>query len=310
MGSLGDGMDRVGGFGADGDAGMEKFGEDFDAGDQARTGSRKVGVGIHVEDLVVANRGHCLPLIRKSDGSILCARLIGVVAAGSDDQNFRLGGDDFFQRDAAGGRAHFSENVATAGKFNHLRDPVAADIDWLQPLKERDARAADGLRNFIFNGGEPCADGFKKALGLVATQGFIANPKDIAPDIAEVERIEGQNFRPAVEIGQHRAEIFWRSGADAAQILRDDEIRSETAEGIGVYRVDALSTFREFTDHAVNLARRNVFGDAGFYGDGFSSNGGRKVALMADAHNLIAEAKGEKNFSGGRDQGNDAQWRH
>jgi len=54
-------------FGTDSDARVEEFGEDFYSGDQAGARARKVAVGVHVVNLVVANGGHFVPFARKSD---------------------------------------------------------------------------------------------------------------------------------------------------------------------------------------------------------------------------------------------------
>src|SRR5260221_8046508 len=58
-------------FRRDGDARVEEFGEDFDAGDQAGAGARKVAVGVHVVNVVVANGGQFGAFARKSEGAVL-----------------------------------------------------------------------------------------------------------------------------------------------------------------------------------------------------------------------------------------------
>lgn len=294
------------GFGGDGDAGMEKFGEDFQAGHQARAGAGKVGIGVHEKSLVVAYGGHLLPFARKSDRAVLGACLFGVVAARRYYDNLGLCGDDVFERQAEGGGAQFSENVAGAGELDHFGDPVAADVDGLEPFEKGDAGAADSLRDLGVDGSEFFADGFEEMFGGVAVHGFVADPENVSPDVAKVERIEGQYFRPIIKGREYGGKIFRRGRANTAQILGNDKVRGETFEGFGIHSVDAFAAGSEFADQAVDFDRTGVFRKTGVDDYGFAAGRGWVVAFVADTNDLVAETEGEEDFCGGGEKGDDA----
>ena len=74
-----------------------------------------------------------------------------------------------------------------------------------------------------------------------------------------------------------------------AQVLRDDEVGRETAQRFGVDRINTFTASAEFTNKAVNFGRRGVFGDARMDHDFFRASGWGKVALVADANDLLIE---------------------
>ena len=209
-------MDGVFRLGGDVDTGVEEFGEDFETGDKARAGAGKIAVGVEIEDLFVADGGNLPPLMRKAERAIFVAGLFGGVTARGDDQDLWLRVDDLLTRDAKRRRAGPAENVDTAGKFDHLGHPVAADINGLEPFKESAARPPHGLRYFALDSGKFFADGLQQALGFVAMKGFIANPKNVPPHVAEIKGIEAEQFRARIEGGENLGEIFWRGGTDVA----------------------------------------------------------------------------------------------
>src|SRR2546428_13127054 len=91
---------------------------------------------------------------------------------------------------------------------------------------------------------------------------LFADPENIAPDVAEIERIETQNFGALIEIGEHYGKIFRRSGAYVAQVLRDDEVGRETAQRFGVDRITTFAARAQFTNTARNYGRRGGFWNA------------------------------------------------
>jgi len=286
-------VDRLFGFRANGDARMEELGENFNAGAEARAGAREIGVRIYVVNLVVADGGHFVPPARKSDRAILRARLFGTVTAGSDDEDLGLGDDEVFKRKAERGGTQFSENVAAAGEFYHLGNPVSADIDGLEPFEKSNAWAANGLRDFAFDGGEACSDGFEEMLSFVAAHGFVPNPKDVTPDVAEIERIEGQYLRSIIKRGQDRRQVFRRGRANAAQILRNNEVRGEAFQSFGIHGIHAFASGCELADHPVDFERSRIFGNARVNDNGLGACGRRVVAFVADTNHLLTQAEGK-----------------
>src|SRR5579864_7433111 len=149
-----------------------------------------------------------------------------------------------------------------AGKLNHLGNPVAADVKRLQPLEENDARALGGLRDGLFHAGQAFSDLFEERFGGASAAGLLADPQNIAPDVAEILRIEAKNFRALGKAREGGGEIVRRSGADVAQILGDDEVGSELFERLGVDGVKAFAAGNVFANEAIDFGRRSIVGDA------------------------------------------------
>src|ERR1700741_4113441 len=142
-------------------------------------------------------------------------------------------------------------------------------------------------------------------LGFVAAHGFLAYPENVAPDSAEIERVEGQYFRPIIKRGQDCSQIFGRGSANAAQILRNDEVWSEASQSFGIHGIDALASGSELADQAVDFERRRIFVNARVNDNGLGARGGRVVAFVADTNHLLTQAEREQNFRrGGQERNN------
>ena len=100
--------------------------EDFEAGDEAGAGAGEVGGAVYGEDLAVADGGEVVPFGWEGQGFELGEGLGEVVAAGHEDDNFGVGGGDFWPGDAAGFFAGGGEDGLAAGEGDHFGDPVAA----------------------------------------------------------------------------------------------------------------------------------------------------------------------------------------
>src|SRR5882724_1792620 len=69
---------------------------------------------------------------------------------------------------------------------------------------------------------------------------LVSKPEHVAPDVAQILRIEAKNFRPPVETRERGSEIIGRGGANMAQILGDDQIRGQCFQHLGI---DGVQTF-------------------------------------------------------------------
>src|ERR1700758_4479611 len=141
-------------------------------------------------------------------------------------------------------------------------------------------------------------------------EGLFADQENVAPDIAEIERIERQYFRLDFESCKNRGEVFGRSRTDMAQILGDDEVGRQSAQNFGVDRINALAARAEFAHQAVDLGGCSAFRNAGMNDNGFRARGGRKIALVTDAKDFPVQSESEENLRGGREQRNNAQGGH
>src|ERR1700751_2217079 len=192
----GNGQDCGFRFPAHFDCRMEQLGENFEAGDQTRTGPREVAVGIERISAAVSNRRNLLPAGWKSDGAILFTGLRCTVSARPGDQEIWLRGDHIIERHPERRAAGLAKDVAASGELNHFRNPVTADVDWLEPFEEGDGRGITtrvvlhrGI-NFPLERAEFFADGFNQLLGGMGAKGLFADQENVAPDVAEIKRIE------------------------------------------------------------------------------------------------------------------------
>ena len=93
------------------------------------------------------------------------------------------------------GLTRAAENVDAAGALDHFGHPVAADVERLQPFEKRDARAIGNVSDQVLDAAELLTDFFEQGFGGMAAARFFADPQDVAPDVAEVQRIEAKNLR-------------------------------------------------------------------------------------------------------------------
>src|SRR5208282_5350639 len=146
------------GFAAGFDGRMEKLGEGFDAGCQARARARKIAVGFQRIDTAVAHRGNGIPRLGKFQGAKFLAGLLGAVTAGGNEENFRRGLDHVLDGNAERGRARAAEYILASGARDHLRHPVAANIKGLQPFEEGHAGTLRNARELLLDFAETLAD--------------------------------------------------------------------------------------------------------------------------------------------------------
>src|SRR5260370_13940493 len=249
------GNGQNGGFGLTGnfDRGLEKFGEGFDAGGKARAGARKVAVSLKRVHAAVSNGRNGMPRLRERHGLVFVASPLGGVAARSDEQDFRRSIDHIFDGDSKGRRAGAAENVFAPGKVDHFRNPVAADVKRLQPFQKGHSRTIRRFRYLLLERAETRADLFQQRFRPWATAGFFSYPKNIAPDVAQILRIEAENFRAPVETRERGSEIIGRGGANMAQVLGDDQIRSQCLQHLGVDGVQTFATVNVLANEGVDF---------------------------------------------------------
>src|SRR5260370_9218874 len=147
-------------FGLTGDfyGGMEKFGEGFDARDQARSGPRKIAVGFQAVDAAVSNGRNGVPRLGERHRLVLLAGPLGAVPARRNEQDIRRRVYHIFDGDSKRWRAGAAKDVLASSALNHFRNPVASDIERLQPFEKSHARAIRKLRQLPLQRPEACAD--------------------------------------------------------------------------------------------------------------------------------------------------------
>src|SRR5258708_24514100 len=157
-----------------------------------------------------------------------------------------------------------------------------------------------------FKSAEARANLLQDRFGTRAAAGFFTDPQNIAPDIAEILRVEAEDFGAETEARERRGKIIRRGGTDMAEILRDDEVRRESSQ---CFRIDGVQTFtagNEFADDTVNLRRRSIVRNARADDDALVAHLRGKITFVADADDFLVEAEPKKDFRGGRQEGDNA----
>jgi len=144
-----------------------------------------------------------------------------------------------------------------------------------------------------FQAAEAFADVGDKLLRTFATAGGFANPKNIAPNVAKVVRIEADDFRLLGDRGQGSAKFLWSGGANVAQVLRENQVGGEFFEQITIHGVDGLAALYVFTDQAIGFRGSSFFREAGGDDRGFRFRAEGEIAFVADADNFFIQPKSE-----------------
>src|SRR5258706_5180016 len=116
-------------------------------------------------------------------------------------------------------------------------------------------------------------------------------------------RIKRDHLWTTWQMRERRAKIVRRSGADVAKILCDDQVRIDGGQHGQVHAVEAFTAFEEFADLPVNRRRAFRVRNARHDQNRFAARFRRKIALVADAGDLIAQPQREQDFRRGGQQG-------
>ena len=155
----------------------------------------------------MAHRGDFPPAVREMQGAILAAGLLGGITARGDHDDFGGGSRNFLARNAERWSAASSEPIRCTGEFDHLRHPMPAYVERLQPLEEGDARPFRRAMDLLANTAESLADLLQKPLGFGAVASLFADPQDVAPDIAQVLGIQAKDLRAPIEARERRRQV-------------------------------------------------------------------------------------------------------
>jgi len=142
-----------------------------------------------------------------------------------------------------------------------------------------------------FQAAEAFADVGDELLRTLAAAGCFANPKNIAPNVAQVARIEADDFRLLGDRGQRSAKFLWSGGAHVTEVLRENQVGGKFFEQIAIYGVDGFAALYVFTDQAIGFGGSSFFREAGRDDRGFRFRAEGKIALVAHADNLFIQPK-------------------
>src|SRR5690348_2169646 len=121
---------------------MEEMREHLDPVDHARPGTREMAAGIDGEDVAGLRRRQLAPLRVGEQLTGLLRGALEVSAARRDDEDLGRPLAHCVPAHADGISALPAETVEPAGKLDHLRYPVPAAEQGIDPLEEEDASSS------------------------------------------------------------------------------------------------------------------------------------------------------------------------
>src|SRR5712664_2331575 len=116
-------------------------------------------------------------------------------------------------------------------------------------------------------------------------------------------RIKRDHLWTTWQMRERRAKIVRRSGADVAKILRNNKIGTDRGQCRHVHTVEAFTALEKFADLPVNRRRAFRVRNARHDQNRFAARLRWKIALVADAGDLIAQPQREQDFRRGGQQG-------
>ena len=153
---------------------------------------------------------------------------------------------------------------------------------------------------------ETHTDLFQQRFRLGTAAGFFPHPKNVAPDVAQILRVEAKNIGAPFESRQRRGKIVGRRGANMAQVLSDDQIRCQSLQDLGIDGIQAFAAVHILAHEPVNFHRRSIVRQARMNDHRLRTGARREIALVAYAHNFPIQAECKENLSSRREQRDDS----
>lgn len=290
---------------------MEELGEEFNAVHQPGTGAVEQGVSIHGEDAAGADRAEVAPGGMGGEGAGFVERAAEVESARRHDEDVGIGAAEVVPGGFAAALTGSGEEGSSAGAGDEVGHPVGGDHEGLDPFD-----AGDGGSLVLGRGRKPRGDGVQARVQLVdqgagggRAIGGLADAEDVVHDRVQGGGVEGDDagaaeVRVGVECG---VDVAVADGADFAVGLGDDEVGAKGGEAVGVDDVQGRARGEQGANLGVDGRAGGVRVDVGAGDAGFEGAGWREIALVADGHDVVAEAEGVEDFGGGGEQGGNAR---
>jgi hypothetical protein len=253
--------------------------------------------------------GHA-PWQARQDGEGLGASLVEADAAGPDEHDIDIGVRDLFPRRGRRAAAGDGEHGLRSGRDDHVRDPVAGDERRVSPLQHEDARprsATDAGRYGV----QPVLQPGPKALAGVGHAAGRGHGDGAVEDVPERVRVECDDLGRLSEQGHGFAGGVRGKRAHGAEVLGEDDVGGERADGTGVEGVQRKARGDALPDQCVDRpgCQRTALGVASRQAvddDGAAvADAGRCVALERDPDEPVVEAERADPLGPGRQQRHD-----
>ena len=266
----------------------------FESVDQARPWARKQGVRIRrVDVLGTSERGHV------EEATPLLDRLGERVTARHEDGNLGIGGDHLVPGETPRSFTTGGEHGVSTRGFDHVRHPVAA-AEWrVRPLERERARPVM-LRDGAAHDVDACAQLVDHGTSTLLRVRGLTDHGDAFDHLVQRRRVERDHFRMTAE---HFQRFFHRPGrhrTHLTEILRQDEIRLDVADALGVERIDRLAVGNARAHRVVDLlrAQRLVSVQRGTRHHRLRLRLSGVVALEGDPLERVAEPEREHDLGG------------
>jgi hypothetical protein len=223
-----------------------------------------------------------------------------VVTARRDDDNCRRFLADGVPRGDVGVAALVPEHGLAAGPLDHVRDPVPCTPRRVDPLEhEHPPRIGVGAepvdarqRHALLDGGHPGPQAIDEQVGSGIDARGPAHVPDADHHVVERARVERHDLSPTAEPAEGLVDVAGRHGADARQVLGDDQVGLDLGDARLVEPLQRRLTRGRGAGRVIDLAKREVPGESARGDDRLQLRLGRVVALERASLQLVAQAEG------------------
>lgn len=240
----------------DGPAADDGRGDGFGSVDQA-------GPGPHHHSIGVDGPHGGLSGYPIEDQTSLRRCPVEVVATGGDDHVIGSGGCDVVPRDGYGLRAGSHQNRFTAGCGHHIGNPMTAEERRVDPFKNEDARSWSIAESGAHVGGEAIQAVTQRRDDGGAAFGYacgIGDRDDRVDDLVESLWIDLEHQCATTESFDGLVDVATRHGADATQVLAEDEVGIASSKRIFIEVIELVALRQAFTNLGVDLGGRQMLG--------------------------------------------------
>ena len=152
---------------------------------KTRSRPGEVGVRINREDTTLAHGWQLVPALGKPRHVAFLGRACGIISAWHDDNHVCARLRNLLRCHFERGLSQAPEHVFPAGAGDHLRNPVAAHVIRVQPLKTQNARAGPSAGSRSGDRGDLPRQRRCERVGFILAAGRCANAADIVPNFTE-----------------------------------------------------------------------------------------------------------------------------
>ena len=194
--------------------------------------------------------------------------------------------------------------------FDHFGNPMAAAIIGFRPFEAKDAALRRAM-NSLGDLPQAFARQSDKSICFRKTSGKSSQFAQVLEDIGHAVWRKPNDLR-LVRQGLERARYFVsRRSADMAKGLGEDVSGRELLQQSFIHDIEALPAANTFAHRRVDFAGGHSLQVEGVSNhDRFVPGGGGEIALVGNAHQLVAQAQRKHHFRGRGKKGDDPKVVH